>query len=79
MTHVWPWQAFLEAPHAAYLVRQHMAASLYDRLSTRPFLTHVEKVFVANRSLLPLALLTYLLLHCRSAGLLSSFCTPWLR
>lgn len=37
-------QAFVEAPYAAYLMRQHMASSLYDRLSTRPFLTHIEKV-----------------------------------
>jgi hypothetical protein len=42
-------QAFVDAPYAAYLMRQHMASSLYDRLSTRPFLTHIEKVCRVQR------------------------------
>ena len=31
----------------AFLVRQHVQSNLYDRLSTRPFLTHVEKLWLA--------------------------------
>lgn len=42
--HVWPFQALYESPGAAYLMRQHLAANLYDRLSTRPFMSNIEKV-----------------------------------
>lgn len=42
--HVWPMQTWWETPSAAYMMRQHFAANLYERLSTRPFLTAVEKV-----------------------------------
>ena len=36
----------VKAP-VAFLVRQHIHSNLYDRLSTRPFLTHVEKLWLA--------------------------------
>jgi len=42
--HVWPWQTWVETPSAGYLMRQHLASGLNDRLSTRPFLTHAQKV-----------------------------------
>lgn len=42
--HVWPMQTWWETPNAAYMMRQYFFASLYDRLSTRPFLTALEKV-----------------------------------
>ena len=42
--HVWPMQQWWETAGAAYMMRQHFASSLYDRLSTRPFLTPMEKV-----------------------------------
>jgi phosphoinositide-3-kinase regulatory subunit 4 len=42
--HVWPMQLWWETPNAAYMMRQHFFANLYDRLSTRPFLTALEKV-----------------------------------
>lgn len=44
MPHVWPMQAWWETPNAGYMMRQHFAANLYERLSTRPFLTALEKV-----------------------------------
>jgi hypothetical protein len=37
-------QLWWETPNAAYMMRQHFFANLYDRLSTRPFLTALEKV-----------------------------------
>lgn len=43
-SHVWPPQAWREAPGAAYVVRQHVWGNVYDRLGTRPFLTNLEKV-----------------------------------
>lgn len=44
MPHVWPFQLLVETRTAGYLVRQYLCANLYDRLSTRPFLSSVEKV-----------------------------------
>lgn len=49
MPHVLPWQAFVDAPAAAYIMRQHLANSLYDRLLTRPFLSAIEKVWQSAR------------------------------
>jgi phosphoinositide-3-kinase regulatory subunit 4 len=37
--------------HPAYLVRQHIVHNLYDRLSTRPFLAPVEKLWIAYQLL----------------------------
>ena len=42
--HALPFQAFLESEKAAYLIRPHVFADLYHRLSTRPFLSRIEKV-----------------------------------
>ena len=42
--HALPFQAFLESDKAAYLIRPHVFADLYHRLSTRPFLSRIEKV-----------------------------------
>ncbi|KAG2443160.1 hypothetical protein HYH02_009570 [Chlamydomonas schloesseri] len=53
--HAWPWQAWLEGPHVAYLVRQHLATNLYDRLSTRPFMSNLEKRWVTFQLLLAAA------------------------
>ncbi|KAF6164233.1 hypothetical protein GIB67_010203 [Kingdonia uniflora] len=45
--HVWPFQYWLETDKAAYLVRQYFFNNLHDRLSTRPFLSHIEKKWLA--------------------------------
>ncbi|CAA3026652.1 probable serine threonine- kinase vps15 isoform X1 [Olea europaea subsp. europaea] len=45
--HVWPFQFWLETDKAAYLLRQYFFNNLHDRLSTRPFLSHVEKKWLA--------------------------------
>eukprot|EP00879_Flechtneria_rotunda_P006900 GHRR01007246.1.p1 GENE.GHRR01007246.1~~GHRR01007246.1.p1 ORF type:complete len:991 (+),score=385.20 GHRR01007246.1:2403-5375(+) len=44
--HVWPMQLWWETPNAAYMMRQHFVANMYDRLSTRPFLTQLEKRWI---------------------------------
>jgi len=44
---VYPYQAFLETEKAGYLIRQWVASSLYDRISTRPFLTLIEKKWIS--------------------------------
>ncbi|CAL1411966.1 unnamed protein product [Linum trigynum] len=41
--HVWPFQFWQETDKAAYLLRQCFFNNLRDRLSTRPFLSLVEK------------------------------------
>ncbi|XP_075509748.1 serine/threonine-protein kinase VPS15-like [Primulina tabacum] len=46
-SHVWPFQFWLETDKAAYLLRQYFFNNLHDRLSTRPFLSLVEKKWLA--------------------------------
>ncbi|XP_068646197.1 serine/threonine-protein kinase VPS15 [Aristolochia californica] len=45
--HVWPFQYWLETDKAAYLLRQYFFSNLLDRLSTRPFLSLIEKKWLA--------------------------------
>ena len=42
--HVWPAHRVYRSERAVFLVRQFMAANLAQRTTTRPFLTHIEKV-----------------------------------
>nr|AWV66700.1 phosphoinositide 3-kinase regulatory subunit 4 [Brachionus calyciflorus] len=42
-----PFNELLISERAAYLFRQYVRYNLYDRLSTRPFLTHIEKKWIA--------------------------------
>ncbi|RUS85454.1 hypothetical protein EGW08_006787 [Elysia chlorotica] len=42
-----PFQKHVKLDRAAVLIRQYVKYSLYDRLSTRPFLTVIEKKWVA--------------------------------
>ncbi|KAJ5762556.1 uncharacterized protein N7511_005938 [Penicillium nucicola] len=41
------YQRILETSTSGYLVRQYIHSSLYDRMSTRPFLEHIEKKWIA--------------------------------
>ena len=43
MSHVWPYQEWLDADRACFMSRQYIHSSLFQRLSTRPFLTQAEK------------------------------------
>lgn len=43
---VLPYQSVQETERAVYLLRQYMANNLYDRISTRPFLTVMEKRWI---------------------------------
>ncbi|KAF5481940.1 hypothetical protein F2P56_002550 [Juglans regia] len=52
--HVWPFQFWQETDKAAYLLRQYFFNNLHDRLSTRPFLSLVEKKWLAFQLLLAL-------------------------
>ncbi|WOO86061.1 Phosphoinositide 3-kinase regulatory subunit 4 [Vanrija pseudolonga] len=38
---------FIESDKAGYLIRQWVGSSLYDRLSTQPYLTEIEKKWIA--------------------------------
>ncbi|KAJ3126534.1 Serine/threonine-protein kinase [Nowakowskiella sp. JEL0407] len=42
-----PYQRIIETERAGYLIRQHIFSSLYDRISTRPFLNLGEKKWIA--------------------------------
>ncbi|KAH9515561.1 phosphoinositide-3-kinase, regulatory subunit 4 [Bulinus truncatus] len=42
-----PFQKHVKLERAAFLIRQYIKYSLYDRLSTRPFLTLIEKKWIA--------------------------------
>jgi phosphoinositide-3-kinase regulatory subunit 4 len=53
--HAWPFQRELETDRAVYLMRQYAHSTLYDRVSTRPFLSHVEKKWMAYQLLHGLA------------------------
>ena len=46
-SNVMPFRWFHETPHAAYLARQFVHSSLLTRLSTPPFLTRIEKLWIA--------------------------------
>ncbi|KAG9127307.1 Serine/threonine-protein kinase [Ceratobasidium sp. 392] len=41
------YQAFVESDKAGYVIRQWLASNLYDRISTRPFLSVIEKKWFA--------------------------------
>lgn len=53
-SHVWPFQHWLETDKAAYLLRQYFFSNLHDRISTRPFLSMIEKKWLAFQLLLAL-------------------------
>ena len=53
--HAWPFQRELETDRAVYLMRQYAHSTLYDRVSTRQFLSHVEKKWMAYQLLHGLA------------------------
>lgn len=46
-SHVWPFQCWCETDKAAYLLRQYFCNNLHDRISTRPFLSMIEKKWLA--------------------------------
>ncbi|PWN25582.1 WD40 repeat-like protein [Jaminaea rosea] len=45
------YQQVVETDRAGYLIRQWLSSSLYDRISTRPFLTTIEKKWVTYQLL----------------------------
>ncbi|KAI6038614.1 hypothetical protein EDC04DRAFT_2896147 [Pisolithus marmoratus] len=53
---VYSYQAFVETDKAGYLIRQWITSNLYDRISTRPFLSIVEKKWIVFQLLSALSL-----------------------
>ncbi|GBE83600.1 Putative serine/threonine-protein kinase [Sparassis crispa] len=47
IANVYNYQNFAETDKAGYVIRQWVASSLYDRISTRPFLSMIEKKWIA--------------------------------
>lgn len=45
------YQKIIETEKAGYLVRQYLFSSLYDRISTRPFLDLIEKKWITYQML----------------------------
>ncbi|KIJ16339.1 hypothetical protein PAXINDRAFT_132235 [Paxillus involutus ATCC 200175] len=56
IANVYNYQAFVETEKAGYLIRQWIASNLYDRISTRPFLSVIEKKWIAFQLLTALSL-----------------------
>lgn len=48
---VLPWHKIIETDRAGYLIRQYIKTNLYDRLSIRPFLEPIEKLFITYQLL----------------------------
>ncbi|RHZ45574.1 hypothetical protein Glove_669g16 [Diversispora epigaea] len=46
-----PYQRIIETEKAGYIIRQHFFSSLYDRISTRPFLNCIEKKWITYQIL----------------------------
>ncbi|KAK9465828.1 hypothetical protein V1512DRAFT_264820 [Lipomyces arxii] len=51
VSHVVPYSIIMETERAGYLVRQYFGDTLYDRISTRPFLENIEKCWIAYQLL----------------------------
>ncbi|KAJ4489999.1 hypothetical protein J3R30DRAFT_3277445 [Lentinula aciculospora] len=47
IANVYNYQALVETEKAGYVIRQWVASNLYDRISTRPFLSVIEKKWIA--------------------------------
>ena len=45
--HVWPFQTWFESDNKAFILRQYIFSNLYERISTRPFLSFPEKKWIA--------------------------------
>lgn len=58
------WHQIIETSSAGYLVRQLAKTSLYDRLSLRPFLAPIEKLWIVYQLLRVVELLHHDLLVC---------------
>ncbi|KAH7882946.1 hypothetical protein F5I97DRAFT_1938850 [Phlebopus sp. FC_14] len=56
IANVYNYQAFVETEKAGYLIRQWIASNLYDRISTRPFLSVIEKKWITFQLLTALSL-----------------------
>ncbi|KAG2366341.1 hypothetical protein BDR07DRAFT_1606901 [Suillus spraguei] len=52
---IYTYQTFLETEKAGYLIRQWAASNLYDRISTRPFLSLIEKKWITYQLLTALS------------------------
>lgn len=51
-SNVMPYSRVLESDRAAYLIRQYLKWNLYDRISTRPFLEQIEKLWITFQLLI---------------------------
>ncbi|KAJ3746567.1 hypothetical protein DFH05DRAFT_1607341 [Lentinula detonsa] len=47
IVNVYNYQTVVETENAGYVIRQWVASNLYDRISTRPFLSAIEKKWIA--------------------------------
>lgn len=47
IANIYNYQSFVETDKTGYIIRQWVACNLHDRISTRPFLTMVEKKWIA--------------------------------
>ncbi|KAF9971093.1 Serine/threonine-protein kinase, partial [Actinomortierella ambigua] len=70
-------QTVLETDRAGYLIRQYLFSSLYDRISTRPFLNLIEKKWVTYQLLRGLADIHSLNIHHGDIKTENCLMTSW--
>lgn len=75
---VLPWHKIIETDRAGYLIRQSIKTNIYDRLSIRPFLEPIEKLFLIFQMLKVIDLIhTNLGIHHGDLKLENFLVTSW--
>ncbi|CAH2350398.1 serine/threonine-protein kinase Vps15p [[Candida] railenensis] len=77
LSNVLPWSNIIETDRAGYLIRQHCKTNLYDRLSIRPFLQPIEKLFLMYQMLKTIDELHQLKIHHGDLRLENFLVTSW--
>ncbi|CUM64298.1 uncharacterized protein PRCAT00001896001 [Priceomyces carsonii] len=73
-----PWHRIIETDRAGYLIRQLVKTNLYDRLSLRPFLEPIEKLFFVFQMLKIIeSIHTHLHIHHGDLKLENFLVTSW--
>ncbi|KAG7665620.1 VPS15 [[Candida] subhashii] len=72
-----PWHKLIETDRAGYLIRQMIKTNLYDRLSLRPFLEPIEKLFIVFQIIKLISELHSLDIHHGDLRLENILVTSW--
>lgn len=75
--HLCPYSRIFESDKAVYLLRPYFHSNLYDRISTRPFLEHIERKWIAFQILSAVACLHQLNLRHGDIKIENVMITSW--